>query len=434
MGQLEVHSALRVLYIEDDRAHAILTKALLKKIGQHQYETTHVATLQEGLEALEAFDFDVILLDLTLPDSSDLDTVKAVCNQAPGLPVVVFTGNEEEYTAQEALRLGAQDYLCKGKIDADRLERSIRYSLDRKYAELEKDRIESRLLQKEKLESIGRLASGVAHDIRTPSQFIKGNLSFFSKAYSKIQALLDEVNQVVDADAEENELHLRQSISDIMEKHKIDFLSQELPKAIDQSLEGIDRIDSIVNAIYQFAHPASVQKKPGDINEMIKNSIIVSHGEWKDVAEVETQLDSALPKIDCFVDVLNRTFLNLITNAADAIAEKKVVCDSEEKGVIHISSGMESDGLTICISDTGQGIPEDIRTQIFEPFFTTKEVGQGSGQGLAQAYSAIVEMHKGVISCDSEPGVGTQFMIKLPVFQPVVIENDLVGAPKSVRS
>jgi signal transduction histidine kinase len=199
-----------------------------------------------------------------------------------------------------------------------------------------------------------------------------------------------------------------------MEQADTDYLLKEIPHAIDQSLEGLERVAKIVRAMKEFSHPGSEEKRAVDINKAIETTVTVARNEWKYVADVVTQLDSCLPLVPCLGGEFNQVILNLIINAAHAIAG--VVGDgSKGKGKITISTRRDGPWVQIAIQDTGTGIPPEIQSRIFEPFFTTKPVGKGTGQGLALAHSAIVNRHQGRIWFESEPGQGTTFFIKLPV-------------------
>jgi signal transduction histidine kinase len=192
------------------------------------------------------------------------------------------------------------------------------------------------------------------------------------------------------------------------------YLSEEIPLAIDHILDGVSRISKIVRSMKFFAHPGTKEKSPLDINEAIESTIILSRNEWKYVAEVQTDLDPALPPVPGLRGEINQVLLNLMTNAAHAIAEH-LGDQPTEKGRVHVQSRYRDGWAEIRIRDTGGGIPEAIRHQVFDLFFTTKAEGLGSGQGLAIAHSVIVEKHGGRLTFESAPGKGTTFIIKLPV-------------------
>ncbi len=196
----------------------------------------------------------------------------------------------------------------------------------------------------------------------------------------------------------------------------LDYVTEEIPRAIAQTTEGVERVAKIVRAMKDFAHPGSDEKVPVNLNAAIESTVTVSRNEWKYVADVKTDLDPDLPPVPCLLSQLNQAMLNMIVNAAHAIAETVKVAG--QKGLITIASRRDGDAAEIRITDTGTGIPEEIRPKIFDPFFTTKEVGKGTGQGLAIARSVVVGKHQGTIAVESEVGKGTTFIIRLPLHQP----------------
>jgi PAS domain S-box-containing protein len=275
--------------------------------------------------------------------------------------------------------------------------------------------LENQLQQARKLEAIGQLAAGVAHEINSPMQYVGDNLTFISKSYAGYRELLEKHKELILFSADYPEARqLVESIKEIEKKIDLQFLQEEMPRAITQSLEGVERISKIVKSMKAFAHPGTDRKIPADINQSIGNTITVSRNEWKYVAEVETEFDKDLPPVPCFAAELNQVILNMIVNATDAIREareKKII----DRGIIRISTMITGGFTEIRVSDNGTGIPEEIRQKVFDPFFTTKEVGQGSGQGLPIAYAIIVIKHGGTLRFETETGRGTTFIIGLPL-------------------
>ena len=273
-------------------------------------------------------------------------------------------------------------------------------------------RLETQLAQAQKLESIGQLASGIAHEINTPIQYIGDNARFLEDAFRDLVSFA-ELRRDGDISGSESLPPDRGITPQMIEEGVLDYLRGEIPKSIGQLIEGVDQVARIVRAMKEFSHPGPVEKMPVDINRSIESTIVVSRNEWKYVADVTTDLWPDLPPVPCVAGELNQAVLNLIVNAAHAIAD--VVKDSGRKGTIRISTHQLDSAVEIRISDTGGGIPPAIQTKIFDPFFTTKPVGKGSGQGLAIAHSVIVQKHKGVLTFQSEAGHGTTFIIQLPL-------------------
>lgn len=277
----------------------------------------------------------------------------------------------------------------------------------------ERRRLEQQLAQAQRLESIGQLAAGIAHEINTPIQYIGDNAAFLDGAFQDLLKLT-QPGQRVAAPEQDSKI-----------KEELAYLCEEIPKAIRQMSQGVDHVARIVRAMKEFSHPGPVNKAPTDINRAIESTILVSRNEWKYCADVTTDLDSELPEVPCIAGELKQVILNLIVNAAHAITD--VVGETGQKGLIQISTRLVRGSAEIRISDTGTGIPEGVRSKIFDPFFTTKEVGKGTGQGLAIAHSIIVQKHQGDITFETEMGVGTTFCIRLPLAD-VELDSELAPA------
>ncbi len=275
--------------------------------------------------------------------------------------------------------------------------------------------LEAQLSQAQKLESIGQLAAGIAHEINTPAQYVGDTVTFLRDATADLMRALDmaaELNGTVLRD----EVCTAEAIARLraaLEKADYTFLKEEMPKSFARALEGIERVSAIVRAMRSFSHPGESEKKAVDINQAIENTVIVSRNEWKYVATMETDLDPNLPRVVCLPAELNQVFLNLVVNASHAVED--VVRNTQTLGVLRIATVLEDNHVRISITDSGSGIPEAIRNKIFDPFFTTKEVGKGTGQGLTMAYDIVVNKHGGTISFDTEEGRGTTFHIRLPL-------------------
>ncbi len=268
--------------------------------------------------------------------------------------------------------------------------------------------MEGQLLQAQKLESIGQLAAGIAHEINTPLQFISDNVHFAGRAAARVLELLkkysDRLHELVD-EAESKELKQE------ARKAKLPFLLENIPSALSSSADGVARVAEIVAAMKEFSHPGTKAPAPSDINRALKSTVKVSTNEWKGVAELELDLDEKLGSVSCVLGELNQCFLNILVNAAHALAERY---GDTKGGLIRVSTRALPDQVEIRISDNGPGIPAEVRQRIFDPFFTTKAVGKGTGQGLAIARSTIVERHGGELLCESTLGVGTTFVVRLP--------------------
>ncbi len=275
--------------------------------------------------------------------------------------------------------------------------------------------LESQLIHAQKMESIGQLAAGIAHEINTPTQYIGDNLRFVNESFNEITQLLDNYDALAQQISEGGAISAQfKELQQLKEEWDMDYLRQELPLSIEQALEGVTQVSRIVQAMKQFAHPGTLEKLPANLNKAVESTVTVARNEWKYVAEVELDLDPDLPLVPCLIGDINQAVLNMIINAVHAIQEK--IGDSpKQKGTIKVSTFVEHGEAVIRIHDTGAGIPETLRSRIFEPFFTTKEVGKGTGQGLAISYSVVVDKHGGRLVCESKQGEGSTFYVYLPL-------------------
>ena len=301
---------------------------------------------------------------------------------------------------------------------------SLAQVVERKTQELEEalqqlKRAQSELLQAQKLTAIGQLAAGIAHEMNTPLQYVSDNVLFISSAFDKMLRSIEACRTVIKTIQEERpaEEEIKRA-NELQKKLKLNYLIDEVPNALAQCDEGLKRVTTIVAAMKDFSHPSGGNKLPTDIKGAIESTMTVARNVWKYVADIETDFDPELPRVLCMRDEFNQVILNLIVNAADAISDA-TDCGAKGKGLIKIKAKASEDWLEITLSDNGGGIPKNIQKRVFEPFFTTKAVGKGTGQGLAIAYSVIVDKHKGKLSLASTPGVGTTFTILLPLHEEV---------------
>ncbi|MDA8297777.1 MAG: EAL domain-containing protein [Actinomycetota bacterium] len=265
-------------------------------------------------------------------------------------------------------------------------------------------RLEGDLRRAQELESLGRLAAGIAHEINTPTQFIADNLTFLSDSWPAVQAALASGGR---PDGEMPTAPRADDATDLR------FILDEVPAAITQSLEGVERVARIVRAMKAFGHPDREDPEPVDLNEVVANTVTVARNETKYVAELDLSLGE-LPTVTCYPGAVGQVLLNLIVNAAHAVTQTN---QPGERGQIAVATGTSTGFATITVSDSGPGIADDVLPHIFEPFFTTKPIGQGTGQGLALAWSTVVDRHHGRIDVDTSTS-GTQFTLWLPLVPP----------------
>jgi PAS domain S-box-containing protein len=283
-------------------------------------------------------------------------------------------------------------------------------------------RLEMELRQAQKLESVGRLAAGVAHEINTPVQFVGDSIHFLRQASQDLIGVVGKLEVVLRSVLEGTpSAEAAAEATAALEAADMPFLVENVPKAFERSREGLSRVAEIVRSMKEFAHPDVREMTAIDLNHAVETTLTIARSEYKYVADVKTRLGD-LPLVTCHAGDVNQAILNIVVNAAHAIGD--VVKDTGEKGLITVRTRCDGDTVELAISDTGGGIPEDIRGRVFDPFFTTKEVGKGTGQGLAIARAVVEDKHHGTLTLQTETGLGTTFYIRLPVNAPGTALSD----------
>jgi signal transduction histidine kinase len=410
---------------------------------------------QEGFEKVRtAIDdgnpYALVFVDIRMPPGWDgIKTIEQVWKVDPNLQVVICSAYSDYTWEDMHRRLGVTDGLLILKKPFDNVEvTQIAHALTCKWAlheaerrradelealvkartiELEaanqrlaqemaeREHMEAQLLHAQKMESIGQLAAGIAHEINTPTQYVSDNTTFLKRAFGGLVEALQSAETLLTAVLNGTpEPDLVAQVQSAFQKAKVDFLLKHVPRALGQSREGLERVAAIVNAMKEFSHPCQGQKQLIDLGNAIETTLTVARNEWRYVAEAVTDFDPSLPPVPCLRDEFNQVLLNLIVNAAHAIAD---VTGGGHRGQGTITLQTRRDGAwaEIRVSDTGAGIPAEIRQRIFDPFFTTKAVGKGTGQGLAIAHAVVVDKHGGTLDVESEIGNGTTFIIRLPL-------------------
>ncbi|MET0042972.1 MAG: ATP-binding protein [Candidatus Thiodiazotropha sp. 6PLUC3] len=283
---------------------------------------------------------------------------------------------------------------------------------ERKKADEQRRHLERELNQTHKMEAVGQLAGGIAHEINTPIQYIGDNLRFLKESHEDIDRLLNAYLKLMQKATDHPDLKAEvENAKEIIEEIDLDYLGEETSNAIQQSISGSAQVADIVLAMKEFAHPGSKEMVATDLNRIIGNAVAVCKNEWKYVAETNLKLSDDLPNIECLAGEISQVILNMIVNASHAIEAAK----REQKGVISITSNLDGNHAEVRISDTGTGIPKEAQDHVFNPFFTTKDVGRGTGQGLAIAQDIVVGKHQGELYFETEEGVGTTFIMRLPL-------------------
>ncbi len=417
----------KVLVVDDTPDMARLIAHAVKLQGYH------ALTAFDGREALDLAATeqpDVILLDVMMPGMSGLEVLRRLKADAElrVAPVILVTAMGDERDVVRGLDAGAHDYVTKPfqrEILVARLRTAVRSRAsqdrlrrlnERLKAEIEeRRRMEHELARAQKLESVGRLAAGIAHEINTPAQYVGDNARFLREAFADVDKLLGKLTLLIDSVKRGNvNDELVAEAEAAVSETDLDYLREEIPAAIRQSLDGIERVGDIVRAMKEFSHPGGDRKQATDLNRAIASTLTVSRNEWKYVAELETDFDPKLPPVPCLVGDFNQAILNLVVNAAQAISEA-VGDGTRGKGTIVVRTRRDGDWAEVQVEDTGTGIPDTIREKVFDHFFTTKDVGKGTGQGLAIAHDVVVQKHGGTIRFQTKIGKGTTFFVRLPL-------------------
>jgi two-component system, NtrC family, sensor kinase len=388
--------------------------------------------------------YALAFVDMRMPPGWDgVDTIAHLWARDPDIQVVICSAYSDRDWQEVIRRLGNPDKLLilKKPFEAIEIqqcataltrkwhiERELRQHVEKMAAKVyertealqrtneqlrgemkRREHAESELGLVQKLEAVGRLASGIAHEINTPIQYIGDSVYFLSTAFEEIVELVDVQARALSAIPQpgEAQLQAQQYLSSI----DLGFLREEIPRAIARTTEGANRVGQIVRAMKEFAHPSVSEKSAADVNHALETTIVMARNEFKYFAAVETDFGD-LPPVICNIGELNQVFLNIIVNAAHALGEAG---RDASTGRISVSTRREADTVEISIEDNGCGIPNDVIDKIYEPFFTTKGVGRGSGQGLAIARTIVVDKHQGRIDVRSEVGKGTRFTLSLPL-------------------
>lgn len=389
---------MRILVADDDQSVRRLLEHQLTAGG---HEVTLAADGSDAWAALRKGGIRLAILDWNMPGIDGVEICRRLQEAKSNVYAIILTATDDSSSLAKALDAGASDFIVKpwhvGVLLA-RVNVGIRIIS-----------MQSRLAESQKLESIGQLAAGIAHEINTPIQYVGDNIRFLSDSIDDLLSLVGSYRDIVSQS--DGGVEITQQFE---EKADLAYIEEEIPNAIKQSLEGVDRVSRIVGAMKDFSHPGAEGKNAVDLNRAIESTITVARNEWKFVADVVTDFDPLLPPVPCLPGEFNQVILNLIVNAAHAIADV-VGSRPETKGIITVSTRLDGAWVEVRIADTGTGIAEAHRSRIFDHFFTTKEVGKGTGQGLAIAYAVVTDKHGGTITFETEVGKGTTFVIRLPL-------------------
>ena len=400
----------RSLFMAKEELHE--TVEFLTRVLETLESAVVVTDLQGGVTrvnraGLELLGYDSLESAIGQSLSTQLNTIE----EHESLALAEIVGNQVEVML-EATDGERRQALCHGAVLESEYGEAVGYVVVATNID-ERKQLELDLRHAQKLESVGQLAAGVAHEINTPIQFVGDSLAFLTEAMEDYQELQNAQQAAIRAAAEQGVAQKEiGAIKEIAEEIDLEFLLDEVPGALRRAQEGVSRVATIVRAMKEFAHPGSEGRSPVDLNRVIETTLTVAKGEFKYVAELETEL-GVLPEVMCIVGDLNQVILNLVVNAAHSI-EERLKTDSAT-GVIRVTTRLEAEHAVIEVQDNGTGVPEELKNKVFDPFFTTKEVGKGTGQGLALAHRIVVERHGGDLRILSPDEGGAIFRIRIPI-------------------
>ncbi len=389
--------------------------------------------------------YALAFVDVRMPPGWDgIETINQLWRVDPELQVVICTAYSDHSWSEIRRRLAPTDNLLILRKPFDAVEvRQLAHTLTTKWTlrqqtrrhlldlrgevkkcsvelvrtteqlrqvSAERERIETELRLAQKLEAVGSVAAGIAHEISTPVQFVGESVELLRQAFDSLRSVNVRFRSVLERIGTPD---IRRAITAADATLCLPDIERDIGEALEGMLEGTSRITSTLRAMKEFMHPVQREKAPADINLALLNTLTVARSEYKYVAQVETDLQEDLPLVTCHIGDLNQVFLNVIVNAAQAIAE--AVNGRREMGLIRVRTYREGQDVVVAISDSGVGIAREAQPHVFEPFYTTKAPGRGTGQGLAISRTIVVDRHGGDIAFTSEPGVGTTFYVRLPL-------------------
>ncbi|MEG4168585.1 MULTISPECIES: response regulator [unclassified Microcoleus] len=453
--QLESHFT-NLLVVDDTPDNLRLLSTMLSDKG---YKVRGVINGEMALKAARSTPPDLILLDITMPQMNGYEVcqhLKADCRTS-GIPVIFLSALDQVLDKVTAFAVGGVDYITKpfhleevlarveNQLTIQRLQKKLHEqnvrlqeseakerekSLQLELALQQLQNAQAQLIQSEKMSSLGNVVAGVAHEINNPISFIKGNLSPVTEYTQDLLKLVQLY--------EEDFPNPTTAIQDQLEAMDLAFLSNDLPKLIASMRIGADRIEEIVRSLRNFSRLDEAELKVVDIHEGLESTLMILQHRLKDEADqtiikVVKEYED-MPKIECYAGQINQVFMNVLTNAIEALQSQKCLAndvdDTSPIPTITICTKLLSNcQVGIYITDNGPGITEDIQQRIFEPFFTTKKVGQGKGLGLSIGYAIVVDDHGGQLSCLSIPAQGATLAIEIPIHysKKRFYKEDLVG-------
>lgn len=423
---------IEILLIDDQAIVGEVVQRLLA--SDIDIQLRHCCDPRQALQVAIAKPPNVILLDLVMPEVDGLLLLRWLRRHSATreIPIVMLSATEDPELKANAFTQGANDYLIKppaadeliarlryharsyqnfqGMVSATQLAKAQAQQLEKTLQVLQAT--QAQLIQTEKLAGLEQLVAGMAHEINNPINFIYGNLTY-------AQEYIEQLLQV----AQLNQQPCSSACSRLLQQAAyvdIEFVAEDLPRLLNSMKVGVERVQQIILSLRNFSHLHQADLKAVNIHEGLESTLLILQHRFagsSKMARIELIKDyGSLPLVECYPAQLNQVFMNVLSNAVDAIQEMRQKNEEFCVGQIHIST-RSSDRATaiVHITDNGCGIPEEIQPRIFDPFFTTKPVGKGTGLGLSSSYQVIVNQHGGVLRCESVPNQGTQIWIEIPL-------------------
>jgi len=415
-------AAPTVLVAEDSKTVRAQIVELLQSLDYHVREVSN------GAAAIQAIgshpDIRIALVDWNMPLVNGIEVCRYARSCQRFIHVIMLTSRLSRGDLACALENGANDYVRK-PFDSDELSARVRSA--RTMCELQ-----DVLLEAQSLETLGQLAAGIAHEINSPIQFVGDNLRFFEEVWQDFTGLLEAFQALTHSLAKEAtpDPSSLAALARAIKQADLPYLVAEVPRALDQAKDGVGRISRIIRAMKDFGQIRSTEKVAANLNAAIESTIVLTRNEWKYVADVDLDLCTDLPAVECDLGAINQVVLNLVVNAAHSIGDARSTTpgkdesDAGSKGHIVVRTRALDEEVEIVVEDDGPGVPEEIRSRIFERFFTTKPVGKGTGQGLAITREIIEKGHGGRVTCENRTEGGARFSVRIPTLACSGLDQD----------
>jgi two-component system NtrC family sensor kinase len=421
-----------ILVVDDNPTNIQVLFDVLSEIG---YRVAIAKSGEAALQRLQSYHPDIILLDVMMPGIDGFETCQRLKSDpnTRDIPVIFMTALSDSIDKVKGLSLGAVDYITKpiqheetlARIQVHLKLRDAQNTLQQRSDQLSQTLDELKqtqvcLIQSEKMSSLGQLVAGVAHEINNPANFIHGNLPPAEEHIRDLMTFVELYEQCYP--------HPHPTIKAWMDEVDVEYLKEDLPKLMNSLKLGSERIRQLVLSLRNFSRLDESTFKSVDLHEGIESTLLILQHRLKarpDHPGIQViRHYEPLPLVECYPSQLNQVFMNILSNAIDALEERDRRRSSQEiqlhPSTITIRTQyLPHEAIAIRITDNGTGIEESLRSQVFEPFFTTKPVGKGTGLGLSISYQIVTDKHGGKIYCQSMPGQGTEFAIEIPVRQAI---------------